>query len=71
VTKVKLYAEPNFVSGVARVLDIGATLHQFNYSDTPEEADIEALRSDWEAVGDDLRAAIDTVKTQPGINDQK
>ena len=71
MTKFRLYAEPTFISGMARVLDIGATLHEFNYSTTPELADIEAIRSDWEAVGNDLRVAIDTVKTESGSNEQK
>lgn len=47
-----------FWEGVARVVDIGGTMAAYNESLTPEEADIKALSSDWQAVGDDIRAAM-------------
>lgn len=53
-----LFARPSFLTGFARVLDIGDTLTEYNRSPSPEEADRNALRSDWRAVGDDLRVAI-------------
>lgn len=54
-----LYARPSFIEGMARVLDLGATLTDFNYSLTPEEADFAAIQSDWQTVGDDIRAALE------------
>ena len=56
-----LYARPSFLEGAARILDFGGTLNVYNRSVTPEEADLVALRSDWEALGQDLRVAISTV----------
>ncbi len=53
-----LYARPTFLSGVARVLDLGGTLNSYNRSVSPEVADRLALASDWFAVGQDLRRAI-------------
>ena len=53
-----LYARPSFVEGVARLLDFGNFLNTYNTSDSPEEADARALRADWCAVGDDLRAVL-------------
>ncbi|MBI2100822.1 MAG: hypothetical protein HYT47_02280 [Candidatus Vogelbacteria bacterium] len=54
----RLFAEPSFFEGVARVLDLGTTLQEYNVSETEQEADIEALKNDWRAVGDDLRSSI-------------
>ncbi len=53
-----LYATPSFLEGVARSIDIGDTLTEYNGSESGAEADARALRSDWQAVGDDLRQAI-------------
>jgi hypothetical protein len=53
-----LYAEPSFSEGVARALDIGGTLEEYNTSRSGDDADRNALRSDWRAVGEDLREAI-------------
>lgn len=53
-----LYATPSFLEGVARSMDIGDTLTEYNGSESGTEADARALRSDWQAVGDDLRQAI-------------
>lgn len=54
----RLYARPSFWEGLARLLDVGGTLNEYNYSDSDEEADVRAILSDWEAVGKDIRAAI-------------
>lgn len=54
----KLFAEPSFIEGMARNLDIGNTLRAYNESPTEHEADIDALKNDWRAVGDDIRSSI-------------
>lgn len=54
----KLFAEPSFLEGMARTLDLGNTLQKYNSSDTEEEADSEALKNDWRAVGEDIRSSI-------------
>ena len=56
----RLFARPSFSEGVARVLDVGATLNEYNRSRTEEEADAAAIMSDWQAVGDDLTAAMNS-----------
>jgi hypothetical protein len=53
-----LYARPSLCEGLARLVDIGGMLNEYNYSDSPQQADIRAILSDWEAVGVDIRAAI-------------
>jgi hypothetical protein len=59
-----LFASPSFLEGVARILDLGATLNEYNYSQSDEKADEIALRMDWAMVGSDLHHAIDIFKRQ-------
>ena len=54
----RLYAKPSFLSGAARLVDIGGVFDQYNTSDSEEEADSLALASDWSVIGDDLRQAM-------------
>ncbi|MBI4266932.1 MAG: hypothetical protein HY668_01020 [Chloroflexi bacterium] len=54
-----LFARPSFLEGVARIMDFGNTLNEYNYSESDEAADEIALRMDWAIVGDDLRDAIE------------
>lgn len=53
-----LYARPSFWEGIARLIDFGGALNVYNSSETEEEADEKAIRSDWEVVGSDMRAAL-------------
>ena len=55
----RLFARPSFLEGLARLLDFGGTLNEYNYSDSPAEADFLAIQSDWEAVGLDMTWAIE------------
>ena len=62
-----LFARPSFFEGVGRILDMGGTLTEFNRSLDGDAADSLAIASDWYAVGQDLRNAIDAghgAKTQ-------
>ena len=45
---------PNFLLGIAAVLDIGSTISVYNIKDTAEEVDCKAIASDWESTGKDL-----------------
>lgn len=54
-----LFSMPSFFRDAGRVLDLGSTMAMYNYSNSPEEADCEALRSDWVAVGNDISVAVD------------
>ena len=53
-----LFARPSFLEGMARVLDLGGTLNEYNRSGSAEEADLRALGSDWNRVGDAIRGAM-------------
>jgi len=50
-----LYARPSFGEGVARLIDFGNTLQEYNTSITGDQADTLAIASDWLVVGDDLK----------------
>lgn len=54
-----LFSQPSFLSGLASVLDIGGTFTEYNISQTPVEADSRAIKADWQAIGQDLCAAMD------------
>lgn len=53
-----LFARPSFFEGVARVIDLGNTLNEYNSSKTPAEADARALKADWDCVGKSIRDAM-------------
>lgn len=53
-----LFAVPSWAEGAARVLDLGGTMTEYNYSLTGELADQIATYLDWAAVGDDIRRAV-------------
>jgi hypothetical protein len=59
-----LYAEPSYLSGAARVLDLMGAFDEYNVSDSGDEADRLALRSDWLMLGCDFRAALVTWETE-------
>lgn len=59
-----LFAHPSFLSGVARTLDLSGSFDAYNDSETPEEADARAARSDWMSTGRDMRNAMDEVEVE-------
>ena len=66
-----LFARPSFIEGIASVLDLGATLIEYNESKTPEDADYIALKSDWGVIGNDIKNAIETFKDQHNDKEKK
>ena len=46
-----LFATPNALSGVARLVDLYGLFDDYNRSPKVEEADLKALLSDWYIVG--------------------
>ena len=60
-----LFAQPSFLEGMARSLDLSNTLNQYNRSSTEVQADYLALLSDWQVVGMELQSAlVNSVKPQ-------
>ena len=56
-----LFAQPSFLEGVARNLDILGTLEVYNTSRSAEEADIRAQKEDVATLQDDMRIAASKV----------
>lgn len=54
----RLFAQPSFISGAARLVDLGGVFDKYNRSQTEMQADSRALASDWSSVGNDLRDAL-------------
>ena len=54
-----LYARLSFVKGLARIMDFGNTLNEYNTSPADEEADFTAIGADWYRIGQDLHDAIE------------
>ena len=61
-----LFARPSFWEGVARILDFGNVLTEYNKSLTPQQADALAMRADWVTVGEDIQSAADTLFKDSG-----
>jgi len=50
--------KPNFIRDYSSVVDFTPIPDRFNTSETDEEADLNSLKSDWQAVGLDLNEVI-------------
>jgi hypothetical protein len=59
-----LFTRPSFLEGVARILDFGNTLQEYNTSISPEMADYRALMADWQAVGEDMMRAVEMIELE-------
>ncbi len=57
---LSLIARPSFAEGMARILDIGATLQKYDAAPMTRDADSRAMLSDWMVTGDDLRVSIES-----------
>jgi hypothetical protein len=49
---------PSFWNGFASLINFGSSEKKYQYDSTPDEADMNALRADWHAIGGDLKKAI-------------
>ncbi len=47
-----------FFEGMASILDASNSDRFYNYDNSPAEADRNAIHSDWQQVGNDLRSAM-------------
>jgi hypothetical protein len=56
-----LFQSPSALNGAARSLDLFGYFNQYNYSKTPEEADLRAINRDWVAVFKDFAIAFNTL----------
>jgi hypothetical protein len=69
-SKVKsgfLFADPSFMSGAGRVMDLWAQFDDYNRSDTTAEADAKAIAADWLVVGQDISDAAEACITESEV----
>ena len=59
-----LYAQPSFLGGIGRALNLFGRGAQYNFSSTGDKADRQAIAADWRVVGDDLRQAMKSMKAE-------
>jgi hypothetical protein len=62
-----LFAEPSFMSGAGRIVDLWGQFDDYNRSDTPAEADAKAIASDWLVVGQDIQDAVEQNQSEVEI----
>ena len=60
-----LFAQPSWISGIARVLDLFGVFDSYNESRTTAEADSRAMYADWRIVGQDLCDAAIRFQNEP------
>ena len=56
---IKQVVSPAFLRGFSRVFDLGANMSNYSISRTPERDDYEALKGDWEKVGQCIKEATE------------
>jgi len=66
MTNLMLFASLGFFEGMGRVMDMRGTMMVANESSSTKEADTRAIMSDWQAVGQDIEAAIDNYAEERG-----
>jgi hypothetical protein len=52
-----LYQTPSALKGAARIVSIFGGVDEYRTSNSEEEADANAIRRDWEMVGEDIANA--------------
>lgn len=55
----RLFPKSSFITGIGSAFNLFGNYYNLNYSDSPGEADLLAMRSDWNAVGNDIRKSIE------------
>jgi len=50
--------KPSFLGGFGSIIDLSGPISKYNYTTHNATADYEAIKSDWEQVGNDMRHAI-------------
>lgn len=55
---------PSFLTGLASLWDFAGNIHRYEFG---PDADARALALDWQAVGDDLWAAMGQFEEETGI----
>lgn len=60
------FAIPSFLGGMGRTMDLFGVLNVYRFFASPEDADSDAMRRDFRAVGRDIQNALGSEKISPG-----
>lgn len=60
-----LNASSDFVTGMGSAVGLAGNFYGFNYSKSPQEADIRAMRADWAMVGQDIADVMKKAESHP------
>ncbi|MCX6233912.1 MAG: hypothetical protein NT175_04195 [Bacteroidetes bacterium] len=66
-----LFPAPSFFKGLASIFNVPGNYYDFNYSQSNEEADYKALKTDWSIIGQDIRNAVDNMGQQTTLKKDK
>lgn len=64
-----LFCQPSFIEGIARIFDFACSLRDYNFSQSPDEADTLALSNDWNAIYEDFESAFRIIEKKQ-LNEQ-
>lgn len=53
-----LFPRSNYITGAGSIIALMGNYYRFNASNTAENADLKALRSNWGVVGNDFHTAL-------------
>jgi hypothetical protein len=65
-----LFSTPSFLTGAATVFNLAGSSFLFAYSDSPEQADLSAMSSDWGMVANDINRSMEDFSSQE-IHEEK
>jgi len=54
-----LTSDSDFVTGMGSAVNLGGSFYDFNYAESPQLADIRAMRADWEMIGKDVAVILE------------
>ncbi len=63
-----LFVTPTFLTGAGTVINLAGDYYMYNRSNSGQEADLRAISSDFGVIGNDLRAAIEEIKSEKLIS---
>ena len=66
-----LFAQPSFLTGIARLVDICGLMDDYHPRRTEQEADARGLYSDWRITGEDLLRALQTAEEEDAARQAK
>ena len=58
IKNYKLFAEPSFWEGIARLVDFSGSLNEYNLTKSTKVNEYLGLKSDWENIGNDINVAM-------------